>query len=54
MFNFAKETGELCVAGLKPLLASVPAAVGAWTLLNWICAPATFALLGLPLPLPLP
>lgn len=46
VFKFAQETGDLCVAGFRPLLASVPAAIGTWTLLNWICAPATFALLG--------
>lgn len=46
VFEFAAETGELCVAGMKPLLASLPAAWGTWTLLGMICNPATFAALG--------
>lgn len=46
VFGFAVDTGELCVAGAKPLLASVPAAWGTWVLLSMICNPATFAALG--------
>ena len=46
VFTFTAETGELCVAGIKPLLASVPAAWGTWTLLGLICNPAVFATLG--------
>lgn len=46
VFSFAADTGELCVAGLKPLLASAPAAWGTWTLLGLICNPVTFATLG--------
>lgn len=46
VFGFAADTGELCVAGFKPLLASIPAAWGTWTLLGLICTPDTFASLG--------
>jgi hypothetical protein len=48
LFAFAGETAELCVGGLRPLVASVPVAWGTLTLLESICSPATYAALGAP------
>jgi hypothetical protein len=46
VFNYAEETGQLTVAGLRPLIASQPAAWATYAVLGLICAPATFATLG--------
>jgi len=46
VFKFSQETGELFVAGLKPLVASVPAAWGTMVLLQAICAPSVYSVLG--------
>jgi hypothetical protein len=49
VFNWSKETAELCVAGAKPLVASAPLTWGVWALLGAICEPAIFAAWGPPL-----
>jgi PAS domain S-box-containing protein/diguanylate cyclase (GGDEF)-like protein len=46
VFRFAKETGEVFVAGMRPLVASIPAAVGTLLLLQAICTPAVGAVAG--------
>ncbi len=46
VFKFSKETGEIFVAGLKPLLASVPVAFGTMYLLQAVCGRELFEALG--------
>lgn len=45
VFSFSRETGEICVAGMKPLLASIPTAIGTMLLIQAICSPATAAIM---------
>jgi diguanylate cyclase (GGDEF)-like protein len=46
VFKFSLDTGELFVAGIKPLLASVPVALGTMLLLQHVCGRELFESLG--------
>lgn len=45
VFNFCKDTGDLLIAGIVPLLASVPMALGTMVLIQEICDPKSAAVL---------